>query len=271
MRTARPGLPRHTAHRYSTPRLVRALAALAAACAFAQTSDYEQGVAYFRTGDLAAAIPFLRRAAEAHPRDAQMWKAVGVAYAAQKDYASAEPPLRLACELDAKLEDACYFYARALYALDRYDASLKALEHDGRGTWKVRLAKAQALDAMGNADRADKEYRESIAVCRAADASPGVAYGLFLIRQGRIADAVPPLEEVLKYFPSSAEAQTYLGRGLLEGGRLADAIPHLERAVALAPTSAQAHLLLAKAYVRSGRTGDAQGHFELAAKYGAER
>src|SRR3954447_21095881 len=147
-RTARQGLPRHIAHRHRTPRSIGVLAALAAACVFGQTSDYEQGVACFQRGDLAAAIPFLTRAAETHPRDAQMWKALGVAYAARKDYASAEPPLRLACELDAKSEDACYFYARALYALDRYDASLKALERDGRATWKVRLAEAQALDAM---------------------------------------------------------------------------------------------------------------------------
>ena len=228
-------------------------------------------MAFFQRGDLAAAIPFLTRAAEAHPRDAQMWKALGVAYAAAKDYASAEPPLRLACELDRKLEDACYFYARALYALDRYDASMDALERDGRGTWKVRLARAQALDAMGNADRAGREFRESIAVCRGVDAGPGVAYGLFLIRQGRVAEAVAPLEEVLKRYPTSADAHTYLGRALFEGGRLADAIPHLERAVALAPSSAQAHLLLAKAYVRSGREGEAQGHFELAARYGEEK
>ena len=136
---------------------------------------------------------------------------------------------------------------------------------------KVRLARAQSLEALGIAERADKEYRESVALCRGADPAPGMAYGLFLIRQGRMADAVTPLEEVLKRYPASAGAQTYLGRALLESGRLADAVPHLERAVALAPSSAQAHLLLAKAYVRSGRTGDAQGHFELAARYGAER
>jgi tetratricopeptide (TPR) repeat protein len=251
--------------------LVRALAALVAACAFAQTSDYEQGVAHFQKGDLTAAIPFLTRAADAHPRDAQMWKALGVAYAARQDYASAEPALRLACELDAKLEDACYFQARALYAMDRYDASLKALERDGRGTWKVRLARAQALEALGMAERADKEFRESVALCRGADPAPGMGYGLFLIRQGRMADAVAPLEEVLKRYPASAGAQTYLGRALLDSGRLPDAVPHLERAVALAPSSAQAHLLLAKAYVRLGRAGEAQEHFEMAAKFGEEK
>src|SRR4051812_29543501 len=88
-RTALRGLPRHSAHRYSTPRLLRALAAFAAVCAFAQTSDYEQGIARFQQGDAAGAVPFLTRAAEANPKNAQMWKALGVAYASQKEYAAA--------------------------------------------------------------------------------------------------------------------------------------------------------------------------------------
>ncbi len=200
-----------------------------------------------------------------------MWKALGVAYAAGKEYAQAEPPFRRACGLDAKLEDACYFHARVLYALDRYEESLKALEQASRGEWKVRLAMAQALEALGNADRAAVEFRESVTMCRGSDAGPGVAYGLFLLRQGRMDEAVAPLEEVLKRFPASAEAHTYLGRALLESGKLAEAVPHLERAAELAPKSAQAHLLLAKAYMRSGRAEEARKHFELAAQYGEEK
>jgi Flp pilus assembly protein TadD len=116
--------------------LVRALAAIAAAvCAFAQTTDYDQGVARFEKGDFAGAVPFLARAAEARPRNAQVWKALGVGYAAQEQYALAEAPLGRACELDPQLRDACYFHARALYALDRYEASLKALERADARSW----------------------------------------------------------------------------------------------------------------------------------------
>jgi Flp pilus assembly protein TadD len=240
-------------------------------CAFAQPGDYEQGLALFQKGDPAGAVPFLARAAEAHPRDAQKWKALGVAYAAQKEYALAEPPFRRSCELDPKLEDACYFHARALYALDRFDASLHALEHADAAKWKVRLAMAQALEAMGNPDRAGKEFREAVTLCHGADPGPGVAYGLFLVRQGRAGEAIAALEDVLQRYPSSAETHTYLGRALLEGGKAGEAIPHLERAVALAPNSAQAHLLLAKAYTQAGRAAEAQTHFEMAAKYGEEK
>jgi len=194
-----------------------------------------------------------------------------VAYASQKQYAEAAPAFRRACELDAKLEDACYFWGRALYGLDRFTESLEALSRaDGR-SWKVRLAIAQAADGAGDAARAGREFREAIALANGRDAGPGAAYGLFLVRQGRAAEAIPVLQLAVKVDPKSGEAETNLGRALFETGRTADAMPHLERAVSLAPMSAQAHLLLAKALVRAGRTEQAQEHFEAAAKYGTEK
>lgn len=252
--------------------MLRVIAAVAA-CAYAQTasSDYEQGVALFQKGDPAGAVAYLTRAAEAHPRDAQTWKALGVAYAAQKKYADAERPFARACELDAKLPDSCYFWARALYALDRYDASLAALEHADARSWRVRLARAQALEALGRAVPAEKDYRDALAGCRNADPGPAVAFAQFLVRQGRAAEAVAPLLTAVQAFPGAAEVPLGLGRALLETGKVAESLPFLERAVALAPASAQAHLLLAKAYVRSGRAADAQPHFQLAAQYGEEK
>jgi tetratricopeptide (TPR) repeat protein len=243
---------------------------MAALCVFAQTSDYDQGVARFQQGDLAGAVPFLTRAAEARPKDAQVWKALGVAYAAQKMYREAERPLARSCELDRTLEDACYFYARTLYAMDRFESSIRVLRRAGGNSWKVQLGMAQALEALGRADEAEREFRRSREMARGNDPGPGVGLGLFLVRQGRAGEAIPVLDEVVKRFPNSADGYTHLGRALLESGRPADSIPQLERAVALAPQSAQAHLLLAKAYVREGRAGEAQAHFEAAAKLGEQ-
>jgi len=161
---------------------------------YAQPSDYDRGVALFQKGDHAAAVPYLRRAAEAHPQDAQAWK------------------------------------------------------------------------ALGKASEAEREFRGVMVLARNADAQPGVALGLFLVRQGRFEEAIAQFDEVLKRFPSSSDAHLHLGRALLELGRLESAIPHLERAVALDAGSPQAHLLLAKAYVRSGRPAEAQPHFDVAAK-----
>ena len=242
------------------------------ACAFGQVSDYQQGVALIEKGQFSAAVPLLTRATQARPRDAQAWKALGVAYAAQQLYSDAEPVFRRACELDARLADACYYHGRALYALDRYEASLRALELAQRAdanSWKVHLGVAQALEALGRAAEAEKKFRQALSLCRNTDSQPGIAYAHFLLRQGRVTEATAPLEEVLKRFPTSAEANTHLGRALLEQGNVTGAIQHLERAVAADPSSAQAHLLLAKGYVRAGRTAEAQPHFDAAARYEA--
>lgn len=250
--------------------MLRALAL--AFCAFAQSPpDYEQGVALFDRGQFAAALPFLDRAAKADPQNAQKWKAVGVTYAALKEYADAEETLGRACRLDYKVPDACFFYARTLYALDRYEDSLVALEHADPRSWRARLARAVALEALGRADRAEKEFHEALSLCRNADASPATAYARFLIRQARALEAVPLLQQALAQHLDNPEAHLWLGRALFETNKFSDSLPHLQRAVALMPTSAQAHLLLAKTYIRLGRTSEAEPHLQQAAKYGEEK
>ena len=220
-------------------------------------------------GQPKAAVPFLILATEAHPAQARVWAALGVAYAAQGMYDLAEPPFAHACDLDPKLHDACYYQGRALYALGRFEASIQALERADRfhpNSWKIRLGIAQALEALGKAVEAEKTFRATLTLGQTSDPQPGVALGLFLVRQGRSEEAIGLLDEVLRAFPSSAEAHLQLGRALLEQDKIAQALPHLEQAAKAQPTSAQAHTLLAKAYVRSGRVTEAQPHFEAAAR-----
>lgn len=237
---------------------------------FAQVSEYDQGVVLIQKGQPAAAVPFLIRATETHPAQARPWAALGVAYASQGGmYDLAEPPFARACDLDPKLPDACYYQGRALYALDRFEASIQALERADRfypNSWKIRLGIAQALEALGRSAEAEKEFRGTLSLGKNSDPQPGVALGLFLVRQGRSEEAIRLLAEVLRAFPSCTEAHLHLGRALLEQDQIMQALPHLEQAAKAQPASAQAHTLLAKAYVRSGRVADAQAHFEAAAK-----
>jgi protein O-GlcNAc transferase len=225
-------------------------------------------MALFEKGQWDEAITALSAAVKAQPKDARAWKALGVAYATRKNYELAEPNFRRACELDAKLPDACYYHGRALYALNQFDASLEALDRASAvqpRSWRVRLARAQSLEAAGRAPEAEKQFTESLALSRGADPQPGTAFGLFLIRQGRVAEAIAPLEEVVKRFPSETDANIHLGRALVEQGRNDAAIARFEQALAASPGSGQAHLLLAKALVRAGRSTEAQPHFQAAA------
>jgi Flp pilus assembly protein TadD len=227
--------------------------------------DYEQGVALIEKRQFDAAIPLLARAAAARPGDAQVHKALGVAHAARNDYELAEPAFGRACELDAKLLDACYYHGRALYALNRFDAALAALRRAPEG-WRVSVGIGQAMEAFDRPVEAETEFRKALALCRDASPQPGVALAQFLIRQGRQGEALHPLQAVLRRYPNSGEARTLLGRVLLDRGEHLAAMEHLKQAVAIDPKSSQAHLLLANAYVKSGRPQDAKPHFAEAAQ-----
>ena len=80
----------------------------------------------------------------------------------------------------------------------------------------MRLAIAQALDALGRAAEAEGDFHRALKLVNHSDPEPAVALGLFLLRQGRPDEAIPVLAQVLKSFPANADARMYLGRALLE-------------------------------------------------------
>jgi Tfp pilus assembly protein PilF len=169
-------------------------------------------------------------------KSAAEWKALGVQWAREANYLEAEEPFRRACELDPKLPDACFFWARVLYALDRFEPSLAALQKLPPDTRTV-LAMAQAEEALGRARAAEAHFKQ---------AGDPVKYGLFLFRQGRLKEA----ETVLKQDPRTAEAWWHLGRVRYQLGKLGEARAALERTLALDPQQEPARLLLAKIKAR---------------------
>ena len=205
---------------------------------------YREGVRLFESGKPADAAKHLEQATTLAPANAQYWKVLGVTYAAQKDYASALNPFQKACELAPSLIDACYFYGRALYALDRYEHAIKALDRAmqfAASKPRSQLGKAQALEALGRSIDAETEYR-------AANSEPDapVLYGQFLFRAGRLDEALT----ILKTAKPSEDSHYQLGRVLYQLGRLDEAIANLEAA----PNKPEAKLLLEKAYRRLGST-----------------
>jgi len=245
------------------------LALLLCAFAFAATL-YDQAVALLDNGNAPAAIPLLDRAAKEQPKDARIWKALGVAHASLQAYSAAEPAFAEACRLAPNLPDACYYHGRALYALNRFPESLAALQKAPAAQCTVQLAKGQAHEGNGSAKEAEAAFRQALRTCGERVSDVPAALALFLIRQGRAAEAAPLLESAVTRFPNAAPVRIHLGRLLIDRNSAAEALPHLETAVRLTPNSAQAHLLLAKAYMRLGRPAEAKPHFEAAAKWEAD-
>ena len=110
------------------------LFALVLAAADDPDALYREGLRLFSAGQPQAAIESFHKAIEVRPSEAATWKALGVVYAAQGDYARAEEPFHRACLLNARLPDACLYFGRALYLLDRFEQAVNvlrtALEND---------------------------------------------------------------------------------------------------------------------------------------------
>lgn len=212
--------------------------------------DYERGAALFEAGRYDDAIAALTPVAREHPLDAQVWKALGVAYAAQRDYGRALEPLQRACRLDPKLADACYFEGRALYGLDRFEESLAVLQpllaSDG-SPWRVHLGLAQAAEALGRTGQAEPHFQAAVSLAPAGNPQPGVALAHFLLRTGRLERAGEVLRPLVEAHPDAPDAQLEWGRVLYQLGRVPEAVAHLEIACRLAPANQQARLLLDRA------------------------
>lgn len=235
-----------------------ALLLLAASC--------EEGVALFRQGALEPARQALEQAAQKHP-SAFCIKSLGIVYAAFGDYRRAEPPLGSACRMSPKEPDACYYWARALYALDRFAESLAALDRAPL-SWRVAAARGQALDALGRpaaetALRAALELRQRDPA-PVSEPDPLLALGQFLYREGRVAEVLALLQSAPPPYQRLPNFHYLLGRALAQQEDWPRAAEALRQAVALAPQLAEAHGLLSRVYFRLGKAALAAEHSRLA-------
>uniref|UniRef100_Q028H1 Tetratricopeptide TPR_4 n=1 Tax=Solibacter usitatus (strain Ellin6076) TaxID=234267 RepID=Q028H1_SOLUE len=237
--------------------------------ALARSQDAEQlfrdGERLFAEHSFEAAIAAFQRSAELRPEYAPGWKALGVVYASRGDFDRAETPFRNACERQPSLPDACLYYGRTLYLLNRFQAAIpvlqRTLQREPRNAEGYRLL-ALSLEGLGRAAEAGDAFRQSLNLNRRSspDEDPGIDYGVFLTRQGHPEQAIGPLEDALKRHPDSARGHLELGCTLLELDRLAEAADQLEKSIALDPRAPRAHLLLGKVYLRLGRTEAAEEH-----------
>jgi protein O-GlcNAc transferase len=243
-------------------RTVRRLTVIAIPLLLAAADDpaelYREGMRLLGQQQPQAAIALFRRSLQLRPNDAGTWATLGVAYSSFGDYLHAEEPFHKACLLKPLLPDACLYFGRTLYLLDRFEAALdvlrRAQENDPRSA-QIRRVEALSLAALGRNSEAEAAFQEALRMeNRGVPADdPAIDYGVFLFHQGRAEEGVAPLREVVRRHPDIGRAQLELGCVLLALERVEEAAGHLERAVALEPQSERAKLLLGKVRVRMGR------------------
>jgi tetratricopeptide (TPR) repeat protein len=249
--------------------LARALFAVAMVSA---AELYRQGNALFQTGNFSAAAARFEQARLLAPDEVRILKALGASYAALNDYERANEPLGRACAIDPKLEDACYFYARSLYALNRFEPAIaelrKALRSD-RQPWRIHLGVAQASQGLGQGEQAEAEFRKAVSLYEAvpandrgrADFDPRLHYAVFLFRQGRLAEALAFARVVIRTWPNFGRGHYEAGRVLQHQGKLEEAADELEESLK-GGGGAPAHLLLGRIYLRLGRTVEGERHLQ---------
>lgn len=233
----------------SRPPLVLAALLIAKAAAATAEKPFDEGVRLAGEGKWPEARAKFEAVVQAEPRNATAWKALGVTLGKLEEMAAAEEALNQSCKLDPKLPDACYYWARSLYTLNRFESALAALKQtldsDPR-KGRAYTAIAQAHEALGQAKEAETAFRKAQDL-QDAPLEARLHYGVFLFRSGRLADAAVPLEEALRMRPSYGPAAAELGRVYYQQGRIDAAIAMLERALASGGAAENTQLLLERA------------------------
>ncbi len=216
----------------------------------AARNEFAAGGRAFEQHNYEQAQQHFRQVTGLAPEWARGWKALGVTLVLQNNVEAAEPALRKACELSPSEPDACYYLARALYARDRFVAALQVLQPllaaDPEPA-RIEEAIAQAKEGLGNSDEAEGWYRKAVGRDPRRRA---LSFGRFLLREGRLSEALPWLKRAVQYEPESEAAHFALGRAYLEARSLDQAISELRQAVRLQPQDEAARRLLQKALSR---------------------
>lgn len=236
------------------------LATLLPALVWPQDAEelFRQGGRFFAERNLDAAIAAFQRSVELRPGYAPAWKALGAVYASRGEFERAETPFRNARERQPSLPDACLYYGRTLYLLNRFQPAINVLRRTiqkERENGEAYRLLGLSLEALGQAAEAGDALRQAVRLNRgsAPNEDPGIDYAVFLFRQGRAEDVMCPLESALKRHPDAARAHLELGCIQLALDHLEEAAAHLERALALNPRCARAHLPLGNVYLRQGK------------------
>jgi tetratricopeptide (TPR) repeat protein len=226
--------------------------------------------------------PLFEDAARLEPRSIAALCRLGDALARAGRHEAARMAYERALALDKNLPYADRGLGQALLGLGRPDEAMapleRAIEVGGEdGATLTALARAAAL--VGADDRADafaaraRDAPVTLALpdpVRLAVADLGVSSAHCeerarrLMRAGRFADAIGPLEIVLETQPGSADARYRLGVCHARLGRADLALGHLARALELRADHAPTHYELGGALIATGSTGRAMTHLRRA-------
>jgi tetratricopeptide (TPR) repeat protein len=233
---------------------------------------YMLGYVLNRENRPAESLAYYTKAAAITPPMADDFKMVGLDYVLLDDYADAIKWLEKAVAGDSTNKDAWYYLGRAYYTGARLDEARKAFlkvidldPHDAKAENNLGLI----FESGGQPAAAIEAYRNAIAwqeqVAHPSE-QPYVNLGNLMMEQGRVAEALAPLEKAVELAPENAFCHLSLGVYYRKVSRLEPGRRELERATQLDPENAVAHYQLGRLYTDIHLPNQAKAEFERTAE-----
>jgi tetratricopeptide (TPR) repeat protein len=190
------------------------------------------GMSHYGMGDYLAAVPYLKRAAAADPKNL---------------------PLRLA------LAHACLWSKQSQCVMNVYKEIL-ALNAESA---EADMLAGEALDEEGKVVEATQQFR---AATKANPKEPNVHFGLgyLLWEQKQYDEALKEFQAELDNDPQSSQSLAYLGDTYVELNDYDKALPALEKAATAVPSTAFVHRDLGVVYASLGRKDEAVAELQKA-------
>ena len=192
----------------------------------------------------------------------------GLAETAQGRLASAEKHFRQAIELDPKFVPAHYYLARLLYTRNRFDEAIA----ESKATIALSPEFVRAYENLGlsyegkdDAKQAEEWYRE--AARRNSNTThktewPPLDLATLLIKQDRLSDARPFLEQAIEINPNNAQSHLQMGILLEKSGEPQRSLAELRSAIKLDRNLSSALYRAARVCQKLGRQEEAQHYFD---------
>lgn len=228
------------------------------------------GLAYFKSGELRLAVstfePLLRAAPKGSPEALRLTTLIGLADYAAGDYASAVPYLKRATAADPKnlpfrmmLAHCCLWSKQYQCVLDVYHEIL-TLDPDSA---EADMLAGEAYDELNNDSGALEEFAAAV---KADPKMPEVhfGYGYLLWKALKFDDAEKEFRAELANDAQQPLALAYLGDVEIRQNRPAEALPHLEQAIRIRPSIPIAYLDLGTIDDGQGRKDDALRELKIA-------
>jgi tetratricopeptide (TPR) repeat protein len=226
------------------------------------------GLAYFKQGSYAEALAMLEPLRQAEPGDLRLNILVGMSHYGLGQFAEASPYLKQASDADTQnltllltLAHSCLLSGQYPCVVDAYHR-LVALNAESA---EADMLVGEALDEMKDKEGAIRELRAAV---KANPKEPNVHFGLgyLLWTQSAYAEAAQEFAAELANDPQHALATLYLADADIQLGKMDEARPLLEALVKSEPENAKAHLDLGVVYAEAQRNDEAIREYEAAAK-----